>query len=112
MNHPAGADIPRGWLSNYDTLQLVEKSSGQFIYASTVVKFVESMCHLPQERLEVVFGLVTSEIATPFAELDTLYNQIFTSIIQIEKALDILMVLILFTQLPPQPDILDCFFSY
>ena len=112
MDHPSGSDIPSRWPSDKDIRRLVEKSSGQFIYASTVVKFVESACHLPQERLEVVFGLVTPEIATPFAELDALYNQIFTSVIRIEKALDIFMVLILFRELPPRPDILDHFFSY
>ena len=112
MDHPSGADIPSGWPSDNDIWRLVQKSSGQFIYASTVVKFVESTCHLPQERLEVVFGLVTPEIAIPFAELDALYNQIFTTIIQIEKALDIFMVFMLFRRLPPRPDILDCFFSY
>jgi hypothetical protein len=73
---------------------------------------VESTCHLPQERLEVVFGLITPEIATPFAELDALYNQILTTVIQIDKALDILMALTLLTRLPPRPDILDHFFSY
>ena len=50
VNHPAGADIPSGWPSRNDISRLVEKSSGQFIYASTVVKFVESTCHQPQER--------------------------------------------------------------
>jgi len=112
MNHPAGADILSGWPSDNDIRRLVEKSSGQFIYASTVVKFVESTCHHPQERLEVVFGLITPEIATPFAELDALYDQILTTVIQIEKALDILMALMLLRQLPPRPDILDHFFSY
>ena len=112
LNHPAGADIPSGWPADEDILDLVKKSSGQFVYASTVVKFVESTYHLPEERLEIVFGLVTPEIATPFAELDALYKQIFTSVIQIEKALDILMVLMLLRQLRPRPDILDSFFSY
>jgi hypothetical protein len=112
MNHPSGADSPSGWPSDKDIRRLVKKSSGQFIYASTVIKYVESTCHLPQERLDVVFGLVTPEIATPFAELDALYNQIFTSVIQVEKALDIFIGLMLFRQLPPRPDILDCFFSY
>ena len=112
MNHPSGGDIQSGWPSDEEIRRLVKKSSGQFIYASTVVKFVESTCHLPEERLEVVFGLVTPEIATPFAELDALYNQIFTSVIQIEKVLDIFMVLVLFRQLPPRPNILDHFFSY
>ena len=112
MSHPSGADIPSRWPSDEDITRLVRKSSGQFIYASTVVKFVESTCHLPQERLEVVFGLVTPECATPFAELDTLYNQILSTVIQIEKALDIFMVLVSFTQLPHRPYILDHLFSY
>ena len=112
INHPSGADIPSGWPSDEDISRLVRKSSGQFIYASTVVKFVESTCHLPQERLEIVFGLVTPETATPFAELDALYNQILSTVIQVEKVLDILMVLLLFRQLPHRPDILDHFCSY
>jgi hypothetical protein len=112
MSHPSGADIPSGWPSDEDITRLVRKSSGQFIYASTVIKFMESTCHLPQERLEVVFGLVTPEIATPFAELDTLYNQILSTIIQIDKALDIFMVLISLSQLPHRPHILDHLFSY
>jgi hypothetical protein len=111
-NHPSGADIPSGWPSDDDIWRLIEKSSGQFIYASTVVKFVESTSHLPQERLEVIFGLVTPEIPTPFAELDTLYNQILSTVIQIDKALDIFIVLISFRKFPPRPDILDDFFSY
>jgi len=112
ISHPAGADIPSGWPSDNDIWRLVRKSSGQFIYASTVVNFVESTCHLPQDRLEVVLGLVTPEIATPFAELDALYNQMLSTVIQIEKALDIFMVLMSFWQLPPRPDILDHFLSY
>ena len=111
-NHPARADIQSGWPSDKDIRRLVKRSSGQFIYASTVVKFVESTSHLPHERLGVVFGLATPEIDTPFSELDALYNQTFTNVIQIEKALDILMALMLFSQLPPRPDILDYFFSY
>ena len=114
MSHPSGGDIPSGWPSDKDICRLVEKSSGQFIYASTVVKFVESTCHHPQERLDIVFGLVSPEIATPFAELDALYIQILSTVIQIKKALDIFMVLVLFWpfQLPRRPDILDHFFPY
>jgi hypothetical protein len=111
-NHPSGADIPSGWPSDNDIRRLVEKSSGQFIYASTIVKFVESTRHHPQERLDVVFGLVIPEIVTPFAELDALYDQILSTVNQIEKGLDILMVLLLIRELPPRPDILDGFFSY
>ena len=112
MNHPSGADIPSGWPSDNDIWRLVRKSSGQFIYASTVVKFMESTSHLPQERLEIVFGMITPEIVTPFAELDALYTQILSTVAQTEKGLDILMVLVLFGHLPPRPHLLDIFFSY
>jgi hypothetical protein len=112
QNHPAGADIPSGWPSNNEIRQLVEKSSGQFIYASTVMKFVESTHHLPQDRLDVVFGLVTPDSAVPFTELDALYNQILSNVVQVEKAIEILMVLVSFRQLSRRPDILDSFFSY
>jgi len=111
-NHPAGGDLPKPWPSREELDRLVGKSSGQFIYASTVIKFVDSSHHHPQDRLDIVFGLAPPEIATPFAELDALYNQIFSSVVYIEKALRILTVLMLFRDLPPRPSFLDVFLSY
>jgi hypothetical protein len=112
QSHPAGGDLPEPWPSWEELGWLVEKSSGQFIYASTVVKFVDSSHHLPQDRLDIVFGLAQPEIATPFAELDALYHQIFSSVVYIEKALEILTVLMFFKDLPPRPSLLDVFLSY
>jgi hypothetical protein len=37
--------------------RLVKKSSGQFTYASTVVKYVSSIRHQPADRLNVVLGI-------------------------------------------------------
>ena len=37
--------------------ELVKKSSGQFIYASTVVKYVTSIRHQPVDRLNIVLGV-------------------------------------------------------
>jgi hypothetical protein len=112
QNHPAGGDLPNPWPSGEELDKLIEKSSGQFIYASTVVKFVDSSHHLPQDRLDIVFGLALAEVATPFAELDALYHQIFSSVVYIKNALEILMVLILFKDLSPRPALLDIFLSY
>ena len=112
QNHPAGGDLPEPWPSREELGRLVEKSSGQFIHASTVVKFVDSSHHLPQDRLDIVFGLAPPEVATPFTELDALYHQIFSSVVYIKNALEILMVLILFKDLPPRPALLDIFLSY
>jgi len=81
LNHPAGAHLPTPWPSDADIDRLVEKSSGQFIYASTVVEFIESPHHSPEERLNIVFGLAaTSDEESPFAELDVLYRQIFSAV--------------------------------
>ena len=60
LNHPAGAHLPTPWPSDADIDRLVEKSSGQFIYASTVAEFIESPHYSPEERLNIVFGLATT----------------------------------------------------
>ena len=58
--------------------QLVSKSSGQFIYASTVVKFIDDIYDDPRERLDIVFKTRPVNSASPFAELDQLYIQILS----------------------------------
>ena len=58
--------------------QLVSKSSGQFIYASTVVKFVEDIYDDPRERLDIVLKTRPVDSVSPFAELDQLYIQILS----------------------------------
>jgi hypothetical protein len=61
---------------------LVKKSSGQFIYASTVVKYVSSIRHQPADRLNVVLGIRPPRDARemPFGQLDALYADIFTAV--------------------------------
>ena len=58
--------------------QLVSKSSGQSIYASTVVKFVEDIYDDPRERLDIVLKTRPVSSVSPFAELDQLYIQILS----------------------------------
>ncbi|KAF8877489.1 hypothetical protein BD779DRAFT_1693506 [Infundibulicybe gibba] len=53
--------------------QLVKKSSGHFIYASTVVKFIQEGHGNPVDRLEAV---LQAPSATAFQELDQLYLHI------------------------------------
>ena len=71
---------------------LVKKSSGQFIYASTVVKYVSSIRHQPADRLNVVLGIRPPRHARemPFGELDALYMHIFAAVEDIETVLLIL----------------------
>jgi hypothetical protein len=60
---------------------LVERSSHHFIYASTVVRYLESRDDRPDKRLSVVLGLSRRrDNARPYAELDDLFTLIFQSI--------------------------------
>jgi len=56
--------------------QLVDKSSGQFIYAATVIRYVESPHHRPHQRLDSILGLHPPFKDLPFVELDALYTHI------------------------------------
>ena len=58
--------------------QLVSKSSGQFIYASTVVKFIEDMDGDPIDQLDILLKTRPVDFSSPFAELDQLYIQILS----------------------------------
>jgi hypothetical protein len=68
------------WPSKDDLRTLVVRASGQFIYASTVIKFVESVGDLlsPQEKLTIVLNPGPMQ-ASAFSELDRLYAQILSA---------------------------------
>ncbi|KAJ7890839.1 hypothetical protein B0H13DRAFT_875424 [Mycena leptocephala] len=59
---------------------LVEKSSGYFIYAATVIKFVDDKFSRPTERLAAVQNLTPTDSDAPFATLDQLYIQILSGV--------------------------------
>ena len=94
-NHPSRAHLPASWPSSEDIWRLVEKSSGQFIFASTVAKYVNSQRHWPPDRLKIIFGQSNPGQETPFAELDGLYHLILSSVADIDKVMDVLMILLL-----------------
>ena len=93
--HPSRAHLPASWPSLEDIRWLVEKSSGQFIFASTVAKYVNSHRHWPPDRLNIILGQSNPGLETTFAELDGLYHLILSSVTDIEKVMDILAYLIL-----------------
>ena len=93
--HPSRAHFPTSWPTSEDIGLLVKKSSGQFIFASTVAKYVNSHRHWPPERLNIIFGQSEPGQETPFAELDSLYHLILSSVADTEKLQDFLMLLVL-----------------
>lgn len=58
-DHPLSRQLPESWPLPVDVSRLVRKSSGQFIYASTVVKYIESPRHWPTDRLKIIFGIMS-----------------------------------------------------
>ncbi|KAF5314824.1 hypothetical protein D9619_007204 [Psilocybe cf. subviscida] len=88
--HPFNQTIPPDWPSDDILEKLVLKSSGQFIYASVVAKYVKSSRHRPHHRLDVVLNLRPASKDLPFSELDALYTHIFFSVDDIERVLNIL----------------------
>ena len=89
-NHQLAAYIPQSWPSEEIVDRLVRKSSGQFIYASTVMKYLDSPKHRPMKRLDIVLGLIPIDGDMPYKELDALYTHIFSSIADIPTILKIL----------------------
>ncbi|KAJ7702080.1 hypothetical protein B0H16DRAFT_750441 [Mycena metata] len=87
------ATVPAPWPPRRVIEHLVEKSSGYFVYASTVVKFIDDKNFRPTDRLEIIMGLAEPELGSPFASLDQLYIQILSSVPQRPQLLRILTVM-------------------
>ena len=91
MCHPFRSGIPSSWPSKHQMDDLICKASGQFIYASLVVRFVNSACDSPMRQLDVILGLrppINHDL--PFAELDALYTFILSRAKNPDLALHIL----------------------
>ena len=56
---------------------LTRKSSGLFIFASTLARFIESEHHEPYERLQLIITAPGSTAHEGRAGIDSLYNQVF-----------------------------------
>jgi hypothetical protein len=88
--HPLHAYIPPQWPLPDVLNQLVNKSSGQFVYASTVIHYVSSIRHKPMDRLDIILGIRPPQRDLPFAELDALYMHILAGVEEIDPVLEIL----------------------
>jgi hypothetical protein len=88
--HRLRSTIPNPWPTEKVLQALVEKSSGQFIFAATVVRFVESNRHRPVARLDVFLKISPPGNMNPFTELDALYKQILSSVDDIQLTLRVL----------------------
>ena len=69
-------DLSNPWPCDKDLTVLTKKSSGLFIFASTLARFIESEHHDPNERLQLVITSSTSTVHEGRAGIDPLYTQV------------------------------------
>ncbi|KAF8914398.1 hypothetical protein CPB84DRAFT_1841106 [Gymnopilus junonius] len=74
------SSLPPLWPSDDVINTLVANASGQFVYASTVIKFVSPPRYNPAMRLETLMKRSNMEETKPFEELDLLYAAIFKTV--------------------------------
>jgi len=103
--HPLASYIPSSWPPADILRELTLKSSGQFIFASTTVKYVGDPHQLPHRRLDVIRRLQPpkGERDMPYAELDSLYHHVLANSDDIEAAKQVLGVLIVVNSILDHP---------
>ena len=69
-------DLPNTWPHDGEILALTKKSSGLFIFASTLVRFIESEHHDPSKRLQLVLSEASGTTHEGRTGIDFLYSQV------------------------------------
>jgi hypothetical protein len=67
-------DVP--WPSSQDIDVMVHKCSGLFIYASTTIKFIQSLRYDPRDRLKLVTNIPDNNSGEVDSIIDPLYTQV------------------------------------
>jgi len=99
--------LPAGWPGPDIILWLVDKASGQFIYATTVIIYISSPDDRPDVRLNVILQMLETPVGdAPYAPLDQLYSCIVKTVKHREEVLLILGQLILAKEMSNEGDIL------
>ncbi|KAF5328668.1 hypothetical protein D9619_011518 [Psilocybe cf. subviscida] len=75
-SHPHAVLLDSDWPSGSDIDAIVGKSSGQFIYAATAMRFIAHSSAVPSLSLERVQGIVPPARNSPFSHLDAFYTYI------------------------------------
>jgi hypothetical protein len=68
--------LPNPWPLDNEIHTLTKKSSGLFIFASTLVRFIGSEHHEPSERLQLILSEVGNTTHEGRAGIDSLYSQV------------------------------------
>ncbi|KAF5313767.1 hypothetical protein D9619_013678 [Psilocybe cf. subviscida] len=78
--HPSRSGLVSEWPSLSDIGILVKRASGQFVYASVVMKYIADHGRHPDESLQTIIGLTADDRARPYEALDAMYSQVLSTI--------------------------------
>jgi len=85
--------LPAEWPGPDIILRLVDKASGQFVYATTVIIYISSPDDRPDDCLNIILKLLETPVGdAPYAPLDQLYTHIVHSV-PAKHRTDVLQVL-------------------
>ncbi|KAF5321904.1 hypothetical protein D9619_001833 [Psilocybe cf. subviscida] len=87
LSHPSARSLPHDWPLFSDAEGIVRKSSGQFIFAATVMRYIAHASTVPSLSLERVKGIVPSGKNSPFAHLDSIYTFILSQVDDLDATL-------------------------
>jgi hypothetical protein len=73
---------------------LVSEASGQFIYASTVIKFVDKKDRNPRKQLEIILKRRRANPTSPYTPLDQLYTEILSQQPNVRVLRDVFVLVI------------------
>lgn len=76
--HPLADTCDRIWPSTTNFDSIVKKSSRQFIYAATVMRYILDSPANPQLSLQRVLGITPLATRSPFSHLDAMYTYILS----------------------------------
>ncbi|KAF9058212.1 hypothetical protein BJ165DRAFT_1314023, partial [Panaeolus papilionaceus] len=76
QSHPLKYLIPAGWPLPEFIKEIIERASGQFVYAATIIKYIKDLRGHPTERLDAILKYAVPSDDRPYADLDALYLHI------------------------------------
>ena len=95
---PCMSSLPQPWPPEHVISFLVQKSSGQFIFSATVIRFIDVDRKIPTAQLQLILDICESVYSSnfannPFALLDELYSHVLESSEETERVIFILGVI-------------------
>jgi len=89
---------PKPWPNDFAIEKIVAQSSGQFVYASAVLSFIDDPEYEPTQQLQIILDIAHRNRSNAFSDLDKLYSEVLSRCKNQKRTLDVLGYLIALIQ--------------